>query len=144
MGGVSAAVLFLLELAGGRVSQIGLKGTRVSSIRTEVSLIRIKMFLFWRTDGCQATLFPKGTAQPLKRSHAGLVLCIALFESKLSLKCIPHIEQCPRVGMHLTRCTPRHAHRTQMTLTGVVVAHFEQGAVSAWAAFLRLCCSFWN
>ena len=67
MGGVSAAVLFLLELAGGRVSQIGLKGTRVSLIRTEVSLIRIKVFLFWRTDGCQATLFPKGTAQPLKR-----------------------------------------------------------------------------
>ena len=54
----------------GRVAQIGLKGTRVSSIRTEVSLIRIKVFLFWRTDGCQATLFPKGTAQPLKRRHS--------------------------------------------------------------------------
>ena len=61
--------MFLLELAGARVSQIGLKGTRVSLIGTKVSLIRIKVFLFWRTDGCQATLFPKGTAQPQKRRH---------------------------------------------------------------------------
>ena len=66
LGGVSAAVLFLLELAGGRVSQIGLKGTRVHSIRTEVSLITTKVFIFLRTGGCQANLSPKGIAQPLK------------------------------------------------------------------------------